>query len=73
MEKELTFEEALKQLELLVKDLESGTLALEKSLDKYQEGVKLAKYCHDLLQKAEAVVVKMVKDNELVDFPKLND
>ena len=73
MEKELTFEEALKQLELLVRDLESGTLALEKSLDKYQEGVRLAKYCHDLLQKAETVVVKMVKDNELVDFPKLND
>lgn len=73
MEKERTFEEALKELEMLVRDLESGTLALEKSLEKYQQGVKLAKYCHDLLQKAEEVIVKMVKENELVDFPKLSD
>lgn len=33
----------------------------------------MAKYCHDLLKNAENVVVKMMKDDELVDFPKLEE
>jgi len=73
MEKTMSFEEALKSLENLVKDLESGTLSLEDSVTKYQEGIRLAKHCHDLLKNAESVVVKMVKDDEIVDFPKMDE
>lgn len=72
MEK-MTFEVALKKLESLVKELESGDLALEVAVKKYQEGIEMAKYCHDLLKNAENVVVKMMKDDELVDFPKLEE
>ena len=72
MEK-LSFETALKKLETLVKELESGELELEIAVKKYQEGIEMAKYCHDLLKNAENVVVKMMKDDELVDFPKLED
>lgn len=72
MEK-LSFETALKKLETLVKDLESGELELEVAVKKYQEGIEMAKYCHDLLKNAENVVVKMMKDDELVDFPKLEE
>jgi len=73
MEKTVSFEEALKSLEALVKDLESGTLSLEDSVTKYNEGIRLAKYCHDLLKNAENVVVKMIKDEEIVDFPKMEE
>ncbi|PKL01428.1 MAG: exodeoxyribonuclease VII small subunit [Tenericutes bacterium HGW-Tenericutes-1] len=72
MEK-LSFENALKKLETLVKELESGELELEVAVKKYQEGIEMAKYCHDLLKNAENVVVKMMKDDELVDFPKLEE
>jgi exodeoxyribonuclease VII small subunit len=69
MESKWTFETALKKLETLVKELESGELELENAVKKYQEGIELAKYCHDLLKNAENVVVKMMKDDELVEFP----
>jgi exodeoxyribonuclease VII small subunit len=70
MEKKQSFEDALKSLESLVKELESGNLPLEDSVTKYNEGIRLAKYCHDLLKDAETVLVKMVQDGEIVDFPK---
>ncbi|MDD3126489.1 MAG: exodeoxyribonuclease VII small subunit [Candidatus Izemoplasmatales bacterium] len=73
MDKKLSFEEALQKLEGLVKELESGNLELEASVTKYNEGINLAKYCHDLLKDAENVIVKMVKDDELVDFPNTNE
>lgn len=73
MEKVQSFEEALKSLEGLVKELESGTLSLEDSVVKYNEGIQLAKFCHESLKKAESVIVKMVKDDEIVDFPKMEE
>jgi exodeoxyribonuclease VII small subunit len=70
MEPNLSFEEALKTLESIVKELESGNLSLEDSVTKYQEGILLAKRCHDLLKKAESVVVQLVENEGLTDFPK---
>lgn len=70
MEKKQTFEEALKSLESLVKELESGSLTLEDSVTKYNEGIRLAKYCHDRLKEAETVIVKIVQEGEIIDFPK---
>ncbi len=63
-----TFEQALVELESLVKELENGEIALNQAVKKYNEGMKLSKYCHDLLKNAEGVIVKMMKDDELVDF-----
>jgi len=68
MEEKLTFEEALKKLESLVKEMESGNLNLDDSVEKYQEGMKLAKYCSEELKHAEGVIVKLMKQGELVDF-----
>jgi exodeoxyribonuclease VII small subunit len=64
----LTFETALAKLETIVKDLESGDLALEDSLKLYQEGMQLAHYCHEQIKNAEAVIVKLMKDETLEDF-----
>jgi len=65
---EKTFEQALLELESLVKELENGEIELNQAVKKYNEGMKLSKYCHDLLENAEGVIVKMMKDDELVDF-----
>jgi len=69
-EKELSFEEALKRLETLVRELEQGDLPLETSVQKYNDGLILAKRCHDLLKNAESVVVKLAGADGLTDFPK---
>ncbi|MBN2605161.1 MAG: exodeoxyribonuclease VII small subunit [Bacilli bacterium] len=65
---EKTFEQALEELETLVKELENGDIELNVAVKKYNEGMKLSKYCHDLLKSAESVIVKMMKDDKLVDF-----
>ena len=63
-----TFEQALTELESLVKELESGEIELNEAVKKYNEGMKLSKHCHDLLKDAEGVIVKMMKDDKEVDF-----
>lgn len=47
------FESALTELETLVNQLEDGSLSLEQSLQLFERGVKLSRYCHDRLEKAE--------------------
>ena len=47
------FEEALETLEGIVAELEEGQTGLAESLKRYEEGVKLLRYCHDVLQRAE--------------------
>lgn len=63
-----TFEQALLELEQLVKDLEQGDIALNEAVTKYNDGMKLSKHCHDLLEQAEQVIVKLMKDDTLTDF-----
>ena len=68
-EKELSFEENLEKLELLVKDLESGNVPLDDAIEKYQEAMKLSKVCDEKLKKAEETITKIVKpDGNLEDF-----
>lgn len=66
--KEHTFEQALEKLEGLVRELENGEIELNDAVTKYNEGMQLSKYCHDLLKDAEGVIVQMMKDDKLVDF-----
>ena len=43
---EKSFEDALKELEVIVKELEAGNVELDDAIDKYTEAMKLAKYCN---------------------------
>ena len=63
-----SFEEALEKLEGIVKELESGELPLEEAVKKYEEGTKLAKHCHNLLENAEKALTKKMEDGGEVDF-----
>jgi exodeoxyribonuclease VII small subunit len=56
---ELAFEEAFAQLEAAIAALQDGKLPLERALQYYQEGMKLAQYCNELLQKAELSVQQL--------------
>jgi exodeoxyribonuclease VII small subunit len=47
------FESAIAELEKIVKTLEEGDLALEKSLELYERGVQLSRFCHSRLEEAE--------------------
>ena len=47
------FESALTELESLVKTLEDGSLSLEASLELFERGIQLSRYCHTRLEQAE--------------------
>jgi exodeoxyribonuclease VII small subunit len=57
-----SFEQALQQLEGVVQRLEQGELALEESLELYEQGVRLSRLCHAKLEEAEAKVAVLLKD-----------
>lgn len=50
---EIKFEEAIKRLEEISKELESGNLSLDESVNKFEEGMKLSKTCTKMLNEAE--------------------
>ena len=47
------FESALAELETVVKTLEDGNLSLERSLELFERGVELSRFCHTRLEEAE--------------------
>ena len=54
-----SFEQSLEDLESLVSNLEQGELGLDESINKFEEGVKLYKFCKDQLGKAEKKISKL--------------
>jgi len=62
--KEKQFEDAMKELEDIVKRLESGDLSLEESLKIFEEGIALSRYCFKKLEEAEKRVSILIKDGE---------
>ena len=64
----ITFEEAMKRLEEIVAALENNQVSLEKSVDLFQEGIKLSKICNDKLNNIEDKVAKILVDDKLEDL-----
>ena len=60
----LSYEEAFEKLELAVSALQDGRLSLERAIQYYEEGVKLAQHCRALLQKAELRVQQLRVSDE---------
>jgi exodeoxyribonuclease VII small subunit len=52
----LRYEEALKELEKLISDMESGKFSLEETLLAYQRGAALLKHCQGMLAQVEQQV-----------------
>ena len=59
--KPVNLEKALADLELLVDELESGDLPLEKAMKKFEEGIKLTRSCQAALKDAEQKVEILLK------------
>ena len=59
-----TFEKAMKQLEQIVEELESGTLPLEKALKKFEEAMELSRYCNETLEETERRISLLTADAE---------
>ena len=67
--KQKTFENALEELEKIVKELESGNEPLDEAIKKYTEAMNLAKFCSEKLKDATDKVNKILTDNdELKEF-----
>lgn len=62
--KELPFEEAMKQLEVVATKLEKGDLNLDESVVTFEEGMKLSKKCSELLENAEKRITVLLKEGD---------
>ena len=70
MAKKKTFENALEQLESIVKELESGSMSLDKMLKLYEEGMKLTQLCQGELKAVEDRISTIMKDgDEFIEKP----
>lgn len=57
----LNFEDAIRELEKIVDDLESGELSLEDSIKAFEKGIELSRLCRKKLEKAEDRVKKLLE------------
>ncbi len=69
----MTFEDKIKKLELLVKELEGGEVALDDAINKYTEAMKLARECNDTLNDVSDKVNKILLENGTVEEFKVSE
>ena len=58
---EMKFEKAMFRLEKIVEELERGDLDIDKSLEIFEEGIKMSRLCSKKLNEAEAKIEKLTK------------
>jgi len=61
---ELKFEKAIQRLEKIVDDLEKGELDIDKSLEMFEEGIKMSRICSKKLNEAEAKIEKLTRNQK---------
>ena len=61
---EMTFEDAMRELEAVVDQLERGDVALDASIALYERGAALKKRCEDELKRAEEKVAAITLDGD---------
>lgn len=58
------FEKAFQQLEKIVQRLESEELPLDDSLQLFEEGIRLSRFCHQRLEEVEKKIETILADAE---------
>jgi len=58
------FEDALKELEGIIEELEGGELTLDESLERYERGVKALTTCRKILGEAEKKIQLLLRTSE---------
>jgi len=61
---QLNFEDALTELETIVRDLEQGGTPLEQSISAYERGIALKKHCETKRREAQAKIEKITVDKD---------
>lgn len=61
MKKKLTYEEAIENLENIVKELEDGNVPLDKALELFEEGARLTSFCSKALETAEQKILSVTE------------
>ena len=64
MEEEIKFEDAIKKLEDIAKELENGTLGLDESVKKFEEGMAISKVCTKMLNEAEKKINLLIENGD---------
>jgi exodeoxyribonuclease VII small subunit len=59
-----SFEASLEALEQIVHELEGGDLPLEKSLELFEDGIRLSRQCQERLNQAERRIEVLLRDNQ---------
>lgn len=59
-----SFEKAMKQLEEIVHELESGDLPLEKAMSRFEEGMRLSRFCSQQLDETERKITLLTQDQD---------
>ncbi len=62
-EQQVSFEEAMQELEQIVAKLEAGDVPLEQAIQLFQDGMKWSKFCHDKLQTVEKQMDEILKED----------
>jgi len=63
------FESAIAELDAIVKRMEEGDLTLEKSMELYERGLQLSRFCHTTLEAAERRIEILNERGELEPAP----
>lgn len=69
----MKFEEAIRELESVVANLDSGEKSLDESIALFEKGIKLSKDCQKMLDNAEKKVRILMADGSEEDFPGVGD
>lgn len=67
-EKKANFEENMTKLEKIAKDLENSDLSLDDSMKKFEEGMKIAKECKEILDNAQKKITILTDDGTEENF-----
>jgi len=67
----MSFEKAMAELEMIVSDLENGSIELEESIEKYQRGIQLKKHCDQKLKEANMKIdqIEIDKNGNVTEKP----
>lgn len=65
--KDMNFEDTMKKLEEIAKELEKGDLDLDTSVTKFEEGMKLSKQCNKILEDAEKRISILINDGDNIE------
>ena len=74
MPQKITFEQAMAELDEIVRKLENGQIPLEEAVKTYEKGIELKKICEEKLKNAEMKIEKLtIQDGKPTDTEALDE